>query len=251
MLSDTQKQTIFRGIPEDFEYAGLFITASKRYANQYMADIHPAIVLQYIAQNNPANEILDDKYDETKVRKDRIRYKSGTLTYELSIGHVTSITEVTGTKSGVAHTFVPADYTLVDEDKITFTGVSLPDNNTDVLVTFISEWMFGRKGTLMADTLQISVFACDIKNEQTGKTINGIKIVDYLAQQIYNHFKYEFEKDDISVSAISSISDNDEIAEHSAIRGRVFTVTLLYWDLFTMTPVETIEEVEHTMDVEL
>jgi hypothetical protein len=194
--------------------------------------------------------ILDDKYDQTRDRRDRIRYKTGTLTYDLSIDHVTSVTSVTGTVAGVAHTFVPADYTLVTGDKITFTGVVLPDNNTDVLIEFVTEWMFERRGTLMADTLLISVFACDIKSTVTEKTVNGIKIADYIARQVYNYFRYEFNKDDISVVDMGTIDDNDEIAEHTAIRGRVFRVSLLYWDLFTMEPTETIEEVEHSMDVE-
>lgn len=73
MLSEDQKKSVIRDIPEDFTFEDTHFHTQKLYANQFECDSFPAVVLQYMSTDNIVNRVLKNVLKETKIRTETFR----------------------------------------------------------------------------------------------------------------------------------------------------------------------------------
>jgi hypothetical protein len=73
VLTEDQKKSIIRNLPEDFTFEDTMFHVQKLYANQFECENLPAVVLQYTTTDNIVNSVLRNVLKETKHRTETLR----------------------------------------------------------------------------------------------------------------------------------------------------------------------------------
>ena len=242
MLSIEQKKEVYQQIPKEFVVEGTNFNATTVYASQYLEDTFPAIVLNY-AWTRPISvpdnqlrgwDILSKDESDTLVA-------TSSLSYALSVGYVTSLVKVSGTKDGGPFDFDISKITIgSDAQTITFSGDEQPDSGTNFTVEFKHSMIRKERGGVYADVLSVNVYA---QNHRSGASqIPGAKIVEAIAQDLKEFFDYEFSIDGILSWLISDIRNLDAFVESDYRYRRQFDVGLRHEEAY----VEEIAPVHHT-----
>ena len=237
MLTAVQKKEIYSSIPKAFTVEGTNFNATTVYSNQYFEDTFPAIVLNYAwtrLVHAPSNQIRDwgtlskDKSDTIVVTS------SGgvvDLSYALSIGYVTSLTKVSGTRGEVAFDFDISKITIgSDAQTITFGTTEQPDSGTNFTVEFNYSMIEKTRGGVYVDVLSVNVYA---QNHRSGTSqIAGAKIADIITQDLKEFFDYELNVSNILGWIISDIRNLDTFVESDYRYRRQFDVGLRYEEAY-------------------
>ena len=231
MLSETLKQEIYETLPKTFIVGSTTISPTFMYANQFDYEKYPAITLNYFDLGTvswvPVNYVIEvqnidqEKDDETKT------FHSGTSSYILDNGFITSIDTVSGTVSGSPYTFSSADYEISEnKTSILFTGTTLPDDNTDFAVDYKYRMLKRVLGGVYEVMLAVNIYDIDYRDP----SLSSIKIVDTISQELQKWFEYQFcdEIENINTGNISEIRNEDEAMDGKYRRRRVFEVIIRY-----------------------
>ena len=247
MLTIAQKKEVYQQIPKAFTVEGTEFNATTVYASQYLEDVFPAIVLNY-AWTRPIHVPANQLRGWSALLKDNSNTIAATssLSYALSIGYVTELVSVAGTKGGVAFDFDISKITIDSDDAqtITFDVTERPDSGTNFTVEFKHSMIEKTRGGIYSDVLSVNVYA---QNHRSGASqIAGAKIVEIIAQGLKEFFDYEFAASDILSWVISDIRNLDAFVESDYRYRRQFDVGLRYEEAC----VEEIAPVHHA-NVEL
>jgi len=252
VLTYDDKKDIYSKIPTSFTVRGQTVPVVVRYANQWEADIWPAIILEYTEDTVKSYDFIDLNYDSTNQKIEDITFVSGTLVYSLSGTKVKEIVTVEGLLSGRRHTFVQGtDYQLdAVNDEIEWLGVDVPDDGTDFRILYKFKWVRLMKGGEKFDILSVNVMAKDWGSVDTNNFINGIVLAEEIAGQLHRLFEYSIEPPDNTVFVTeSTIRNLDALTEGEYQRRRQFDVRIRHVELVE-TLVESIEDVDEEVSME-
>jgi len=244
MLDNDIRRQIYYEMPSQFTIKGIEFKVPKRYANQFFAEVFPAIVLQYTEYDNVIFEPLTGLRLKTGHSTDAITFETGVTIYNLQVVPVRKILRVVGKVGGVTYEFKQEEFALVNSDKIQFLGPTFPDDGSEVLITYSHKWVRQFQGCEIYDNLSVNVYAQDYK--YNGKTLNGILIAEHIANVIKHWLKYSLDIPGVVVRQVSELRDLDVLTQQPIIRRRQFDARVVYTETVE-TRVETVEEVEWTI----
>jgi len=228
MLSEDQKYTLKKNIPTSYIVKGKSFTPTVVYANQFQDNVFPAIVLNYVRKS----EILYRPNDNIlKIDKNYSQVENETLTatsswdYDLASADIV-ITKIEGYYSGT-----PVEFTNYSIDHSTLTFISQkPDEGTDFIVTYTSNYYYRQLGGWLYDLLNIDVF---VTRQQQ---VNPIIVVDAISVQLYKWFQYEAndyaKPENFLVLNLSEILNLDQLVQSEDQRRRQFTVALQHVETY-------------------
>ncbi len=247
MLSAALKKIIYDLIPTNVTVDGIAFVGNKRYANQHLAEpSYPSIVLNYSLTDNNIYMPFSSWRKSSNKSEQTFTYATGTNDYDVTYYPLKAIESIVGTVLGVAYTFDPAEYTILDTDTIRFLGPTYPDDTTTFEVTYTHKLVRQIIGSELYDNLSVNIYAEDYYNESNQDNVNGIKIAVALTDLVKKFFKY-FNRlqsnDDIVVRDVSDVRDLDELMQEPEKRRRQFDVHLAHVESEELT-VETIEEID-------
>ena len=255
MLSRAQRKLIYQGMPEEITIEGKTFTVAKRYANQYKAEVFPAVTLRFGGLTDPKTLNLD------RVRRKEVNstvsdtYVTGTDLYELDPDYAMSISSVVGVVSGSAYTFDPTEYQLANQgptgyySQIEFLGPTKPDNGSTFSVTYKHAWVRSWQGGEFRDVVSVEVWAKDSEIETPAgekKFVNGMLIVQELVEIFTQWFRYFCDdlSNEFTVDSVSEVRDLDGTVEGEEERRRQFDVHIAHVESVEKTKVATIETVD-------
>jgi len=256
MLTETQKAWIIRRIPNEVTVDNVAFKAGKRYGNQFEFDMFPAIVLTYAEQSNFMGHwpILNNKRRWTNQTKENVRYRNGVLVYILTVDQPDMLVSVTGTVAGSAYSFGIGDTRDVyvnSSRELEFTGATLPDADTLVLVEYTHRTVRLEKGNEVNDRLTVDIWAEDYDDraDGAGPYVNGVKIVNALTKVVHEWFRYvediyDDAGDRVDVTfKTEAIRNLDDVVESNIRRLRQFEVYIAHIEGLTeqIPSVETVE----------
>jgi len=246
MLNIAQKAEVYKSIPKSFTVEGTEFTPTVVYSNQYLEDVFPAIVLNYL-WTKPIDVPFNQLRGWSVLSKDKSDTIAATssLTYSLSVGYVTSLTKVLGTKDDSPFDFDISKITIGnDAQTITFDATERPDSGTDFTVEFKHSMVKKTRGGIYSDILSVNIYA---QNHRSGTSqIAGAKIAEAIAQGLKEFFDYQFSVSGILSWVISDIRNLDAFVESDFRYRRQFDVGLRHEEAY----VEEIAPVHHA-NVEL
>ena len=241
MLSIAQKKEVYGDIPKVFKVEGVEFNPTVLYSNQYFEDVFPAVTLNY-PWTRPISVPFNQIRDWGTLSKDDSDTIAATssLSYALSVGYVTELVSVAGTKGGVAFDFDISKITIgSDAQTITFNASEHPDSGTSFTVEFKYSMINKTRGGVYSDVLSVNVYA---QNHRSGTSqIAGAKIVEAIAQDLKEFFDYEFNISGILGWVISDIRNLDAFVESDFRYRRQFDVGLRHEEAY----VEEIAPVHH------
>lgn len=256
MLTESQKKAIIRNIPDVIDIDGYGLKIAKRYGNQFNYDVFPACVLSYteLSEFRGHWPIINNLYDQSNESYEAHYFRIGTLVYTLDVEQPDDLEEVTGIVGGNPYTFVigeTEDVFLTSTRRLEFTGTTLPDNNTQFRARYKHRAIKSYKGNEVNDKLTVDVYAEDIdKRDESGPFINGVKLVDRVADMIHFWFRYteaiygqDGERIHITMKTESLVRNLDQVVESNYRRRRQFEVYIAHLEA-TVETVPTIETVD-------
>jgi len=225
MITYDTKVQIHRNIPTQYDVKGVTIQVAKRYANQFAAEILPAVTLEYGPQSNKVFDYLNMYRFITQVSVDEHRYRDGINKYLFDIVPVDEIRSVVGMVSGSDYTFDSTEYQLTS-NKIEFLGPTYPDVDSNFYPTYHHNVVRNFYGGVFYDTLTVEAWSDDIKSN--GTFLNGIVVVDKIIGDLWdllymNELSGDWESvPGVLVSNLSSIRNLDDLTGTQFRRRRQF-----------------------------
>ena len=202
-LSYTQRKAVYDFIPKKYDIPvkddnvlqNLLVTVM--YENQKQWDVYPRIVLGYRTTGTPrkSNPPLGFLRAQEKYTTDEQHiYRTGTDKYVLDVEKASSITKVWGTVSGSKHIFTASQYQLLTStNEIEFITATKPDANTIFYVTYNHKTVRIRRGQELYDTLTVTIYARDYRDEDRKIFANGTLIAESIADALKQQFDYYFD----------------------------------------------------------
>ncbi len=247
MLSDAQRKEIFTQIPSAFTIQGEPVTAAKRYGNQFVNDVFPAIVLAYPNYDFPLYTHPDQKIKVTEETTDTFTFATGTNNYLLTISPADIIREVKGYLSGRLQKIAATNYTLdTGTNEIQWTGPTFPDDTTLFTVLYHHKLIRIFKQAPLYDLLSINVYSVNFEKAGGGE-INGILVSQSIAQEVKRFLQFTFQDNDIVLTNFSNIADLDDLAIGEYTRRRQFDCWTRHHEIVETT-VEDIESVQFAIE---
>ena len=242
MLSAAQKKEVYQQIPKTFTVECKQFAPTVVYSNQYFEDIFPAVTLNY-PWTRPIHVPFNQLRGWDALLKDNSNtiVATSSLSYALSIGYVTELISVAGTKSGSPFDFDIGKITIgSDAQTITFDATERPDSGTNFTVEFKYSMIKKTRGGIYADVLSVNVYA---QNHRSGTSqVAGAKIVEVIANGLKEFFDYEFNVSYILGWVISDMRNLDAFVESDFRYRRQFDVGLRHEEAY----IEEVPPVHHT-----
>lgn len=240
MLSITQKAEVYENIPKVFTVEGTEFNATTVYSNQYLEDRFPAIVLNYTWTRPisiPFNQLR--KWESLEKNNSDTIVATLSSSYALSVGYVTVLMSVAGTKGGSPFDFDISKITISDDAQTITFGDEQPDKDSNFTVEFKHFMINKERGGIYADVLSVNVYA---QNHRRGASqIAGAKIVEIIIQSLKEFFDYQFSINGVLSWVISDIRNLDAFVESDYRYRRQFDVGLRHEEAY----VEEVPPVHH------
>lgn len=245
MLGYDVKKSIYDLIPVDYTVRGFTVHVAKRYANQFVADVFPAITLKYAMLGVESFRPLDNIRNMVQITKDTNTYTTGTTKYDLEIERTDEIKKVWGVVAGASYVFDPIEYQLLTlTNELEFLGPNYPDDGSTFYVRYHHDLIRVFLGGEFYDLVSFSAWADDeYIDAATSTRINGIVIAEKVANDLRKFMMYNLDVNGTVITNASLIRDLDDLAGAEYHRRRQFDLRVRHTEMVEIQ-IENIKEVD-------